>query len=156
MISREGGTGDAFKLLGLTFDTALRMEATIHDLVTASRWKMKQLFRMHRMLSSTDLVTHYKSQILTKIAYATAGIYHASATALEPLDKRQVALLMELGITQEAAFSGMNVAPLCTRRDIAMLGVIHRAVLGEGPEQFQIYIRLAETPGESRTWDKTT
>ena len=29
-----------------------------------------------------------------------------------------------------------GLAPLSVRRDIAMLGVIHRAVIGEGPKQF--------------------
>ena len=31
----------------------------------------------------------------------------------------------------------MNLAPLAARRDIAMLGLIHRAMLGRGPAQFR-------------------
>ena len=36
-----------------------------------------------------------------------------------------------------------NLAPLSTRRDIAMLGVIHRAALREGPQQLWKFFRLA-------------
>ena len=33
-----------------------------------------------------------------------------------------------------------SLAPLLARRDIAMLGLIHRTVLGFGPKQFKLYI----------------
>ena len=36
-----------------------------------------------------------------------------------------------------------NLAPLSTRRDIALLGVIHRAVLCEGPTHFQGLFRIS-------------
>ena len=35
-----------------------------------------------------------------------------------------------------SALVHFHLAPLCTRRDIAMLGMIHRTVLGKGPQQF--------------------
>ena len=38
-----------------------------------------------------------------------------------------------------------NLAPLAARRDIAMLGVIHRMVLGKGPAHFKRFFQLAET-----------
>ena len=36
-----------------------------------------------------------------------------------------------------------HLAPLSVRRDIAMLGLIHRAVLGKGPPHFQKHFPLA-------------
>ena len=41
-----------------------------------------------------------------------------------------------MGLTDVEALCKYNLAPLPTRRDIAMLGVIHRTVLGQGPPQF--------------------
>ena len=35
----------------------------------------------------------------------------------------------------------MNLAPLAVRRDIAMLGLIHRAMLGRGPAQFREFFQ---------------
>ena len=40
----------------------------------------------------------------------------------------------------EALFT-CNLAPLCSRRDMAMLGLIHRTMLGAGPPQFQAFFR---------------
>lgn len=37
----------------------------------------------------------------------------------------------------------MNLAPLETRRDIALLGVIHRCVLGKGPSHFKEFFKTA-------------
>ena len=36
-----------------------------------------------------------------------------------------------------------NLAPLAARRDIAMLGVIHRTTLGKGPTHFQQFFHAA-------------
>ena len=52
---------------------------------------------------------------------------------LEPLDDILTRLLVRLNINHEEALFHLNLAPLCTRRDIAQLGLIHRAVLRKGP-----------------------
>ena len=44
--------------------------------------------------------------------------------------------LHELGLSREEALAQYNLAPLCTRRDVALLGLVHRTVLGEGPPHF--------------------
>ena len=44
--------------------------------------------------------------------------------------------LREVGLTAEAALLTFNLAPLQTRRDVAVLGIIHRTVLGHGPPHF--------------------
>ena len=38
-----------------------------------------------------------------------------------------------------------NSAPLSTRGDIVMLGVIHRTVLGKGPRQYKEHFRCDQT-----------
>ena len=44
-----------------------------------------------------------------------------------------------------------NLAPLSTRRDIAMLGLVHRTVLGKGPKHFQKFFTLEEKLPHART-----
>ena len=44
-------------------------------------------------------------------------------------------------MTKLEALMQARLAPLAVRRDIAMLGVIHRAVLGRGPQQFQQFFK---------------
>ena len=47
---------------------------------------------------------------------------------------------------RECALMKFNLAPLCVRRDIAILGVIHRAVLRQGPPQFFEFFHLNSAP----------
>ena len=45
-------------------------------------------------------------------------------------------------MTAEEALNVCNLAPLSSRRDIALLGLIHRTVLGGGPGHFRTFFRL--------------
>ena len=40
-----------------------------------------------------------------------------------------------------AALLDFNLAPLSMTRDIALLGLLHRAAIGEGPEHFREYFK---------------
>ena len=44
-----------------------------------------------------------------------------------------------------------NLAPLETRRDLAMLGLIHRTVLGKGPKHFQQFFVLQKQQARPNT-----
>ena len=58
-------------------------------------------------------------------------------TVIEPLDKFQVHILRELGVTVEEAFLQFNAAPLRIRRDIAMLALIFKCAHGLAHENLQ-------------------
>ena len=85
----------------------------------------------------------YKSQLLSYLEYRTAAIYHACDTILAPLDKFQDRFLKELGISAEDALFHFNLAPLQCRRDMAMLGMLHRTALGKGPDHFQHFFQAS-------------
>ena len=85
----------------------------------------------------------YKSQLLSYLEYRTAAIYHACDSILAPLDKFQVRFLNELGISAGDALFHCNLAPLQCRRDMAMLGVLHRTALGKGPDHFQYFFQVS-------------
>ena len=55
------------------------------------------------------------------------------------------------GIDEMEALLCFSLAPLRTRRDIAMLGVIHRTVLGKGPAQLQQFFCRKAKEGVART-----
>ena len=90
-----------------------------------------------------DLVTQYKSQVLPTLEFCTPAVYHCTASALEELDNVQKRFLGEVGLSAEQALLQYNLAPLQSRRDMAMLGLIHRTVLGLGPPQFADWFVLA-------------
>ena len=83
------------------------------------------------------MVQQYKTDVLPFLEHSTSAVYHATTTLLETLERVQRTFLRRVGLTAEKALTRYNLAPLCTRRDVAMLGVVHRAVLGEGPPQFR-------------------
>jgi len=83
----------------------------------------------------------YKSHVLSFIEYRTAGIHFASTSVLNSVDDVQSRFVSQVGLDETNAFMLFNLAPLCVRRDIAMLGVIHRAVLLQGPAQLWKFFR---------------
>ena len=60
--------------------------------------------------------------------------------------------LRECGLSDEEALLHCNLASLETRRDIAMLGLIHRSVLGCGPRHFTNML-LPSPPSASQKHD---
>ena len=64
------------------------------------------------------------------------AIAHAAQSDLLPLEDALTTLLVRLGISHEEALMHFNLAPLNTRIDIALLGIIHRAACRKGPTQF--------------------
>ena len=129
--------GDSFRGLGVLWDTKLRMEMQCHEVGVRASWKLRTLLRTLKYYDVQDLTAQYKAQVLSTVEFCTPAVYHCTTSALEDLDKVQKRFLKEVGLTAEAALCKYNLAPLQTRRDIAMLGVIHRTVLGHGPPQFR-------------------
>ena len=141
VVARHDSYGDNFRILGIDFDCKLLMADAVVETATSASWKLRTLFRSRRFFTSADVISHYKSQILSFIEYRTPGIYHACSSVLLRLDCVQERLLREIGVSEADALFAFNLAPLSTRRDIAMLGVIHRTVLGLGPDQFHKFFR---------------
>ena len=77
----------------------------------------------------------YKAQILSYIESSTPGVCHAANSVPKPVDKVQLRLLRELGLNELAALNDYRLAPLPARRDMAMLGVLHKVALGLAPPQ---------------------
>ena len=150
IISLDAPEGDSFKLLGVLFDTRLKMTEAIHTLRAQANWKLRALLQTRRNFTIPELMNLFKSRILGFIEYRTPAIYHADSTTLAQLDKILGRLLRTVGISDEESLLHFRLAPLNTRRDMGMLGVIHRSVLGEGPQQFSKYFvrqSLSVRPG---------
>ena len=119
------------------------MAAAVSQLVAEAGWKLRTLLRTRRFYTYADLVTLYKAHLFSFLEYRTPAIYHATRDVLARLDAVQSRFLTDAGISKEDALVHFHLAPLSVRRDIAMLGVIHRAVLGRGPAHFRKHFPLA-------------
>jgi hypothetical protein len=133
--------GNSFKLLGLVFDMSLDMCDAVAELVRDSGWKLRNFVRTKRYYSDSDLIMLYKENVLSYLEFRTPAIYHARRKELSKLDNVQTRFPRDAGVDEVTALMNSNLAPLRTRRDIAMLGVLHRAALGEGPPQLQKLLR---------------
>jgi hypothetical protein len=142
VLSRTRPVGNSFVILGITFDGKLLMHTTVHDCVTACGWKLDSVLRTRRFFCDYDLVLFFKSHILSFVEYRTPGIYHAAASVLKPLDNVLDRFLRQLSVSSIDSLVHFGLAPLETRRDIAMLGVIHRTVIGAGPTHFKDFFCL--------------
>ena len=88
----------------------------------------------------------FKQHILSFIEYRTPGIVHAATSVLQPLDNVLTKFLDDIGMTQLEALLHFNLAPLHVRRDIAMLGVIHRATLDMGAPALKSFFPKGTPP----------
>ena len=138
--------GEPFPLLGITFDACLDMRAAVYELAAIGHTRVTTVLRLRRFYSSRALFSFYKAQVLGKIEFATPAIYHATSFILSALDRVQNSFLESVGISAEAALLDFQLAPLIARRDIAMLGMIHKIVHGRAPPQFGAVVRFAHAP----------
>ena len=61
----------------------------------------------------------------------SGAYFHAASTLLEKVGQVQTSFLHKLEVSEERAFLDFNFAPTALRRNIAILGMIHKRVLGQ-------------------------
>ena len=144
ILSRTQPAGPDFKMLGVVFDTKLLMTNAISECVTACNWKITSILRTKIFFTDAELVLFFKSHILSFIEYRTPAIYHAAHSHISQLDRVYTRFLRQVNVAPLEALFHFGLAPLSTRRDIAMLGTIHRAILGQGPKQLHSFFFLEQ------------
>ncbi len=151
IVSNVDGMGGPAKLLGVEFDNKLVMRTAAHKCARKAAFKTKSLLRCRRFYSLGDLVMLYKSHVMSYVEYRTPGLHFASSSVLVELDDVQTRYVKELGLSEESALMTFNLAPLQVRRDIAILGVIHRAASGNGPPHLWKFFQRAPVADTERT-----
>jgi len=124
------GEGPDFKLLGCRADVKLTMLPHIEYILQLARPKIKAMLRTRGMYDQASMLMQYKTHIWSIIEHHSASIRHACASSLARLDSLQRGFLNEMDMTEDAAFIFHNFAPPTLRRDIGMLGFLHKRVLG--------------------------
>jgi len=122
--------GACFKLLGLLVDTDLRMHTAIDQLLTKIRPKITAILRTRAYYSVSQLLTQFKTHIWGLMETNMGGIFHAATHLLAKIDQTQARFLREVGLSEEQAFMEFNFAPPKLRRNIGILGLLHKRVLG--------------------------
>ena len=79
-----------------------------------------------------ELVMLFKSHVMSLIEYRTPAIVHAASSALSPVDAILTKFLPAVDLSSIGALLQFCLA-LALRRDIAILGVMHRVPWVRGP-----------------------
>jgi len=125
------GWGDTFKLLGCLIDVKLLMNEAIDNIVSHARPKMNALLRTRGIYNHKDMFQQFKTHIWGGMEYQNGVILHAAPSSLDKIDRLQRHYVHELQLTEESAFLDYNFAPPSLRRDIGILGFLHKRVLGQ-------------------------
>ena len=91
------------------------------------------MLRCRRFYTTPELVKLYKSQVLSYIESRTPALHHAAPSVLDSIDRVQRRFIREVGLTEIEALEKYRLAPLPARRDMAMIGLIHRVCHSRAP-----------------------
>jgi len=131
------GFGDPFKFLGCLFDCKLIMDHAIDKILTQARPKITAILRTRSHYSKKDLISQFKTHIWGIMETQNGAIFHSAEYLLEKLDSAQRRFLHELDLDEATAFMEFNFAPPSLRRDIGILGLLQKRVLGKAHPVFQ-------------------
>ncbi len=142
ILSLSAPVGGNFRILGIDFDCKLAMHDAIYECAVEAGWRSFNILHSRRFFPTRELVVLYKAHVLSYIEFRTPGISHASSSRLAILDAVQTRFLQALELSPEEALINFRLAPLPVRRDMAILGLIHRTLLGRGPPCFAQFFAL--------------
>ena len=123
------GEGDDFKFLGCLFDVKLQMQKAVDRIVNQARPKIKAILRTKAYYDLPSLIQQYKTHVWGILEHHNGAILHSSETVLAKIDRMQRSFVSELLLTEEDAFVMYNFGPPRLRRDIGILGFLHKRVL---------------------------
>ena len=130
VLHRQDYYGDTFKLLGGLVNPQLLMANEINRILKKVRPQIKLLLRTRYFYSVRDMILQFKTHILCVLEGTMDMIFYTNSTRFNALDHILDSFLSELNVSSQDAFFKFNLAPLKFRRNIGMLGFIHKAVLG--------------------------
>ncbi len=142
------GHGRVFRLLGPMVDNKLRMHACVEKFFKKAKPKARRLLRARRFFSVSQLVTQFKSHIWGVVESVTAAVYHVAPSVVSKLDRIQESFVEKLALSERDAFLRFGLHPLKLRRDIAMLGVLHKCA--HGTAHADLCELFPRAPGEVR------
>ena len=137
--------GESFKLLDCMIDVDLRMHTCIDQLLSKIRPKSTAILRTRAYYSIAELLNQYKTHIWCLVELHCGAYFHAATTLLEKVSQVQRNFLTKLGLSEQEAFLEHNFVPVTLRRNIAILGLLHKRVLGQCHAAFDRLLPFAYT-----------
>ena len=108
------------------------MKSAVERILVQIRPKIAAILRTRQHYDAKDLIGQFKTHIWGIMEQNNGAIFHASRYLLEKLNSCQRNFLKKLDMNEEAAFLDFNFAPPSLRRDIGILGMLHKRILELG------------------------
>ena len=87
-----------------------------------------------------QLLNQFKTHIWGLVEVNIGGYFHAASSLLGKIGHAQNRFLRELGLSPAQAFLDHNFAPPQLRRNIAVLGLLHKRVIGKCHPAFEMLL----------------
>ena len=94
----------------------------------------------------------YKTQVLSYIESKIPDVHHAARTTLDAIDRVQKRFLQNLGLTERERLTEYKLAPLSAKRDMAMLGLLHKVIHGLAPRPVAALFTWQRDPHTQGNW----
>ena len=118
-------------------DPDLRMHSAIDQLLAKIRPKCTAILRTRAYYDIPELISQYKTHIWGLVEGNCGAYFHAATSLLNKIASVQRGFLNKLEVSEKEAFLRFNFAPTQIRRDIAILGLLHKRVLGQCHPAFE-------------------
>ena len=106
------------------------------------------MLRMKGTYNLPDMVGQFKTHVWGFLEYHCGSIAHASNTSLAKLDRLHTSYCSALILDERIAFLDYNFPPPVLRRDIAMLGFLHKRVLEQCHPSLISFLPFETTPSD--------
>ena len=133
ILDRAAPVGNNFEIIGVVFDTKLQMHDAAARLTAEAGWRIKAIVRTMKFYDAKSLIRLYKCHVLSFLEAASPACAHAAPSVLKPIDDVQIKFLEQIGVSDEQALLEHCLAPLAMRREIGLLGLLHKVALGSAP-----------------------
>ena len=118
------------------------MNVNTAKMLAKAKPNIASLMRTRPYYTVPNMILQYKTHVLGLLELNIGVFYHACDTILETIANIQNSFVKKLDLFVEQAFLDHNLAPLCTRRDIAMLGLLYKCAHGQAhPELCELFRR---------------
>ena len=112
IIHRRFPSYSEFKVRGVVFDSQLKMHAAVRTLAVQGGWRLNALLRARRFFLVSQMVTLFKSQILSYLESGIVAFFHAPISTMSPDDRILRRFSCGISITEFDALVHYNLAPL--------------------------------------------
>ena len=125
------------------------------DIAAQGHSRARTILRLRPYYSMAQLISFYRSQVLSYLEVYTAAVHHSNKFSMKSIDQVQSMFLEELGVSVKNALFEFHLAPFSSRRDIAILGFLHKIAWRQAPASLlnlfplgcSHYIRDLRAPG---------